>query len=446
MEIPETRFAWNGDVSLAYQVMGDGPVDLLYLPGWASNVDVNWESQHLARFLRGLASKARLIVTDRRGWGCSDRFSPTDVPPIETLTEDLLVVMDAAGSERAAILATMEGAVVACLFAATYPDRLSALILCDVLVVYEATDDMPWLPDADRWEEIAENIRLHWGSREYFPEPQMDEREREWFARLQRSSFARGAFISELRRYRETDIRSVLPSIHTPTLILSDADGTVEFGPDNGRYVAARIPGARSVEYRNEDRFWWYRPGADAIVDEVGRFLAVLKEEEASFDRVLATVMFTDIVDSTQTAAELGDRAWRELLERHHATVRSMLTRYGGAEVDTAGDGFFATFDGPARGVRCGQAIVEAVRPLGIEVRAGVHTGEVETIAGKVGGLAVVIGARVGALAGANEILATSTVRDLTAGSGLSFSSIGEHELKGVPDRWHLYLVADERA
>jgi class 3 adenylate cyclase/pimeloyl-ACP methyl ester carboxylesterase len=442
IERPETRFAWSGDVSLAYQILGEGPTDLVYFPGWASNVDVIWESPPYSRFLRRLGQGRRLVVTDRRGWGCSDRFSPGDVPPIETLTEDLGAVMDAAGSTRAAVLTTLETSIVACLYAATYPERVSGLILADPLARYEATEDMPWLPDSERWEEITRNIHDHWGTRDYSPAPYMDDAEQEWFARLQRASFGRGAFESELNRYRATDIRGVLPAIHVPTLILVDADSVDTELAETGRFMAREIPGAKLVELRCDDRWWWYSPWADGIAVETDSFLATVREEEASFERTLATVVFTDIVGSAEKAAALGDREWRELVERHHAVVRAMLARYRGSEVDTAGDGFFATFDGPARAVRCAQAIVEAVRPVGVEVRAGVHTGEVEAMAGKAGGLAVVIGSRVSGVAEPSEVLVSQTVRDLTAGSGIVFEDVGEHELKGVPDRWRLFRVA----
>jgi class 3 adenylate cyclase/pimeloyl-ACP methyl ester carboxylesterase len=442
IERPETRFAWNGDVSLAYQLVGEGPVDLVFSPGWASNVDVVWESPSYAKFLRRLAAGRRLILTDRRGWGCSDRFSPGDVPPIETLTEDLGAVLDAASSEKAAFLTTLETSIVACLFAATYPERVSALIMADPIARASASEEMPWLPDVERWEEMTRRIHDHWGTRAYAREPNMDDEEQEWFARFQRASYGRGGFEAELNRYRATDIRDILPAIQVPTLILVDQDADPEFGPDNGRLVAREIPGAKLVELRCNDDWWWYPPWSDGIAGETDSFLAAVREEEAVFERTLATVVFTDIAGSTERAAELGDAGWKELVERHHAVVRAMLARYRGTEVDTAGDGFFATFDGPARGVRCASAIVEAIRPLGLEVRAGVHTGEVETIAGKAGGLAVVIGSRVGATANPSEVLVSQTVKDLTAGSGLVFEDAGEHELAGVPDRWRLYRLA----
>ncbi len=438
MDRGDVRFAWNGDVSLAYQVVGRGPADLIYLQGYCSNVDMNWESPSLARFLRGLAAHARLIVTDRRGWGCSERFTPGYVPDVDVLTDDLLAVLEAAGSERASILATYESAIVASLFAATYPERTRSLVLVDPQVTYLPTDDLPWMPTRERWSEQIRLVRETWGTRDWWDAP--DGSEREWFSRYARSSVTPGALAAELASYLETDIRAVLPTIQVPTLVLVDTDSFFEVPPETGRFVAGTIPGARVVEQSSKGgpHFHWYGR-ADAIVAEVGRFLAEVGQEEASFDRILATVLFTDIVGSTNRAAELGDRAWRELVERHHATVRALLARYRGTEVDTAGDGFFASFDGPARAVRCGLAIVEAVRPLGLEVRAGLHTGEVERIGEKIGGLSVNIGARVAALAAPSEVLVSQTVRDLMVGSDLTFDERGVRELKGIPGEWRVY-------
>jgi class 3 adenylate cyclase len=441
MERPETRYAWNGDISLAYQVVGEGPVDLIYLQGYCSHVDMNWESPHLARFLRGLSGHVRLVVTDRRGWGCSDRFSPSDVPPLETLTDDLLAVMKTVASERALIFATWDCVLQAALFAATYPDRVLGLVLCGAMATYVATDETPWMHSEKQLEEESEEVRSLWGTpawRDTVPADDLD-----WWARYQRASVAPGALIAEIGRYAASDVRPVLPSIQAPTLVLSDSDGTIFNAPDNGQYLASHIPGARLVEFSGRNEFHWYEPSATIVRQEIARFIASIREEEATFHRVLATVMFTDIVDSTGRAAELGDRRWKESVERHHRLVRTLLARYGGQEVDTAGDGFFATFDGPARGVRCAQAIAGAVKDLGIEIRAGVHTGEVEMIAGKVGGIAVNIGARIAALAGPSEVLVSHTVEGLVSGSGLMFEDVGQQELKGVPERWHLYRVLE---
>jgi class 3 adenylate cyclase len=297
------------------------------------------------------------------------------------------------------------------------------------------------MPSIARWQAQIQAIRDTWGTIDWWDAPP-EGPEREWFARYGRASVTPGGLAAELTSYLHTDIRSVFPSIHVPTLVLVDSDRFYEVLPETGHLVASKIPGARVVEHssRGGPHFHWYGRG-DAIVGEVRRFLAEIGEEEAAFDRILATVLFTDIVDSTRRAAELGDRRWGELVLRHHAAVRALLARYRGVEIDTAGDGFFASFDGPARAVRCAMAIVEAVRPLGIEVRAGLHTGEVERMGDKVGGLAVNIGARVAALASPSEVLVSQTVRDLMVGSGLTLTARGSHELKGVPGAWGLYAV-----
>jgi class 3 adenylate cyclase len=441
MNRPETRYAWNGDVSLAYQVVGETDADLLYLQGYCSNVDVNWESPYLAGFLRGLARHARLIVMDRRGWGCSERFTPGSVPDVDVLTDDILAVLSAVGSEQASILATYESAIVAALFAAVYPERTRSLILVDPQVTYLPTEETPWMPSLSRWQEQIELVRATWGTADWWDAPAGDEGE--WFSRYTRASVTPGGLAAELASYLETDVRAVLPSIQVPTLVLVDTDSFYEVLPETGHFVAGKVPGARVVEHSSQGgpHFHWYAR-ADAIVDEVGRFLAALREEEASFDRVLATILFTDIVGSTECAAALGDRRWRELLQQHHSTVRTLLARYRGVEMDAAGDGFFASFEGPARAVRCATAIVDAVRLLGIEVRAGLHTGEMERIDGKVGGVAVSIGARVAAMAAPSEVLVSQTVKDLMVGSDLAFEDRGSHELKGVPGAWTVYAVA----
>ena len=302
------------------------------------------------------------------------------------------------------------------------------------------------MPTVEEWEEAIEQVRAEWGTWAWTEREQWsDSRERAWFTRFMRASTTPGSLAAELRRYLDVDVRALFTTIQVPTLLFADSDGEWEVKPETSRFIASRLPGARLVEHSSRSglhRLHWYARG-DAIAEEVGRFLAQLREEEASFDRVLATVLFTDIVGSTDSAAELGDRAWREVVERHHSAVRVLLARYRGREIDTAGDGFFVTFDGPARAVRCAQAIVQAVAPLGLQIRTGLHTGEIETINEKAGGIAVNIGARVAAMASAGEILVSSTVRDLVAGSGLAFEDAGEHELKGVPDRWHLYRVAN---
>lgn len=439
MGLPETRYAWSEGFALAYQVVGAGSVDLVYLEGYASHVDLNWESPCFARFLRGLAGEARLIVTDRRGYGCSDRFSPPDVPPIETTVDDLLAVMDAVGSERAVLLVTSVAGYMGAHFAASHPDRTLGLILESPLGTFGRTEAMPWGPPDEWWERYIETVRADWGSPRWPGAAGHGAVEEEWYARWQRASCAPGSLIAECRRQRDTDFHRILPSVHVPTLVLADADGDELSSPENARYVARMIPGAELVELsRDNAELPWYE-GADQIVAEVGRFLSVVGEHQATFDRVLATVLFTDIVDSTAQAAVHGDRKWRAIREQHDSLVRSQLAHFRGHEVQTMGDGFLATFDGPARGVRCAQAIIQGTRALGIEIRAGLHTGELELDGNDVSGIAVAIGARVGALAQPSEVLVSQTIKDLTAGSGIVFTDRGEHQLKGVPDVWRLY-------
>ena len=431
VESPETRYAWNERVALAYQVIGEGPIDLLYLQGRCSHVDMNWESPYLAGLLRALARHARLIITDRRGFGCSDSFSPTDIPPFEVFTDDILSVMDAVGSDRAAIFGTWDCALIATLWAAAYPERAAALILADAFITYAATPETPWMPTAEQWEERI-GTRGFPAGRFSGDELLLDGGEQQWFRRYLRASAGPGAHVAEIRRYLATDVRAVLSSVHVPTLILQDAHGTKVTSPEAGWYLRDHIPGARLVELAGNDQHHWYW-GSDSIAGSVGTFLADVRHEEADFDRVLATVLFTDIVRSTEKAAEVGDRRWRELVHAHHASVRALLARYKGKEVDTAGDGFFATFDGPVRALRCAKAIVDSVDTLGIEVRAGLHTGECEVIDNKVGGLAVNIGARICGLARPSEVLASQTMKDLVAGSGLRFDDRGAHQLKESP-------------
>ena len=445
-DIPEVRYAWNGDVSLAYQVFGEGPVDLLYLQGYCSHLDLSWESPYLARFLRGLGARARVIATDRRGWGLSERFSPDAVPPLEILVDDLVTVMDAAESSRAVVFASWECGILAMLLAAAHPERVAALVLCDTFPTFVATDDTPTMPTRDGWRRICDLVRTSWGTTGWDEDELRDQREREWMARYQRSSVPPGALIAETWRTIELDARPILSSIQAPTLVIGFEDGKGTTDPAIARLLRERIPDARVLlvgrDPDEHDVGWlhWYGRG-DAIVHGVSTLITEIRGREAAYDRVLATVLFTDIVGSTEKAAQLGDAAWKELLERHDQMVRQMLGRYRGQEVNTTGDGFLATFDGPARGVRCAQAIAEAVPPLGLEIRAGVHTGEIELVGDGVQGIAVHIGARVGALAGPSEVLVSHTVKDLVAGSGLTFEDAGEHELKGVLDRWHLYRV-----
>jgi len=449
-----TDYAWNGDVSLAYQVVGAGPADLLYLQGYASHVDLNWESPALARFLRGLASFSRLIVTDRRGWGCSDRFSPFDIAPLETMTDDLLCVLDAVGSERVFIFGSQDCAINASLFAATYPERTGGLILCDAFARYDWTSagtsvppelQSKWLKrDGEAaWEENIAVLAREWG-RPAFVAHWPDAREADWHTRFTRAAIPPGGLIAEMRRYRDTDIGALYPTIHVPTLVLATAGRDPISSVENSQYLARVIPRARLVQHDIGAGPWlhWY-DRAPKIVAEVERFVRALSEEDRALERVLTTVLFTDIVDSTATAARFGDALWRETVERHHALGRQILDRYGGREIDTAGDGFFATFSGPGRAIRAAEALVDAVRSIGLEVRAGVHTGECEVVDGKPGGLAVNVGARIAALARPSEVVVSDTVRSLVSGSGIEFDERGSHELKGVPGSWHLWAATE---
>jgi len=444
MSRPETQFAWHGDDALAYQVVGDGHTDLVYLQGLISNVELNWDHPAMARFLTGLARNRRLIVTDARGWGCSERSSPREPLPIEVLTEDLGVVLDAVGSPRAVIMANNDCAFAAMLFAATYPDRTAGVILYEASANWTWTEETPWEWTAERWNVQVEDFRT-WGRDDavddiafFAPSMAGDERYLEWWYRLYLLSGAPGYSAAVATRYQATDLRALLPAIRVPAIVLVRPDHPEPSWLPSGRYLAAHIPGARLVELPGRDAPLWLGD-QDAVVRAVDRFVADIREERGELDTVVATVLFTDIVGSTETAVRLGDGGWREVVDRHHATVRALLDRFRGTEIDTAGDGFFASFDGPARAIRCALAIVDSLAPFGIDVRAGLHTGECEMIDGKVGGIAVNIGARVAALAGPGEVLVSQTVRDLVAGSGLSFDDRGEHALKGIPDPRQLY-------
>jgi pimeloyl-ACP methyl ester carboxylesterase len=439
--VPETRFAWHGDVSLAHQVIGEGAMDLLYIPGWLSNVDVMWESPEYESFLRRLATFSRLIVMDRRGYGCSERFSSHDIDPLEVHVDDAIVVLDSVGSERAAFFSFDEGTFIGCLLAASWPDRISHLVMLDPSPSWTRNDEIPWEWSAEQWRAKVDVDRRDWGSFEALrrDEPDTPERVLRWEAKFNRQSQSPGAGAAEALKYSETDVRAVLPSIRVPTLVLHGKNRpSTSVDVRSPRYVAEHIPDARFVEIAAGHLPW--NEGAELLSDEIEGFLTGT-HAHPSLERVLTTVLFTDIVGSTDTAAQIGDRAWRALQSMHHTIVRRELERFRGQERDTSGDGFFATFDGPARAVRCAKAIAEDVRSVGLTIRAGAHTGEVEITPEGPSGISVHIGARVAALAGSNEVWTSSTVRDLTAGSGLEFEDVGEHELKGVPNRWRLYRV-----
>jgi pimeloyl-ACP methyl ester carboxylesterase len=440
MAMPEHEigYARSGDVNIAYQVVGDGPIDLVLVPGFVSHLELDWEHGGYGRFLERLASFSRLIRFDKRGTGLSDR--PGGLPDLETRMDDVRAVMDAAGSERAALFGYSEGGPMSLLFSATYPDRTSALAVYGTYAKRcDPDEDYPWAPTWENRRETAAEIEREWGVEADLGTmaPNADAALRRWWAQRARASASPGAARDLILMNSQIDVRHVLPAIRVPTLVLH-RDGDRDSRPDEGRYIAARIPGARFVELSGVDHLPAVDP--DEIVDEVEEFLTGTRPVPAS-DRVLATVLFTDVVGSTQRAVELGDRRWRELLGEHNRVVRRELERFRGHEVDTAGDGFLATFDGPARAVRCGQAVTAGVRDLGLEVRAGVHTGEVELAGADVRGIAVHIGARIAARADAGEVLVSATVKDLVAGSGLEFEDRGAYELKGVPGEWRIFAA-----
>ena len=446
MKAPETRYALSGDVHIAYQVVGDGPPDLVFIPSLTHHVELVWENPPQARFFGRLASIGRLLLFDKRGTGMSDRVVGT--PPLEVRMDDIRAVMDAAGSERAVLCGLGDGGPLCALFAATYPERTTALVLINTAPRYVRSPELPWLPTRAEREREIDGALHTWGDPEASAErfalgsPSATEEERRGFSRVMRVSVSPGSAAAYLRMNLDVDITGVLPLIRVPTLVMYRAEIEV-LDVRTGRYLAEHIPGARLVELPGRD-FAPQLGDPDRFFAELESFLQeVVKGEawEAEPDRVLATVLFTDIVDSTARAAELGDRAWRQLLQQHHETVRSQLGRFRGKEMDTAGDGFFATFDGPARAIRCAFAIQNTVRELDLEVRAGLHTGECELVDGKAGGIAVHIGARVASLAEPGEVLVSGTVKDLVSGSGIEFEDRGEHKLKGISDAWRLFAV-----
>lgn len=446
MDIPETRYARSGDVNIAYQVFGEGPFDVVWTPGAFSNVELGWEEPAQAQFRTAVASFARTILFDKRGTGLSDRVA--GIADLETRMDDIRAVMDATSSERAAIVGVSEGGPMAILFAATYPERTQALVLYGSVPRFVRGPGFPWcLPKQEYLAQGADDART-WGteaSAREMLESQGQEVTPERLAAVasrRRQTASPGAVEQLYRMNAEIDVTHVLPTLRVPTLVVHRTEDHLPV--EAARWMAAQIPGARMVELPGGPHFPFYGDW-ESVVATIRDFVvpictAGVRQEH---ETVLATVLFTDIVGSTAKAAELGDRGWRELLEQHHARVREQLAQYRGVELDTAGDGFFARFDGPARGIRCATAISESVRELGIDVRAGLHTGECELLDNKVAGIAVSIGARVAAQATAGEVLVSQTVKDLVAGSGLAFEDRGVAELKGVPGEWRLYAVAE---
>ena len=434
----EIRYADGDGVQIAYEVFGSGPRDLVFVHGWVTNVELLWEYPPVARALERLGSFCRVINFDKRGTGLSDRVPVDRLPSLEQRMDDVRAVMDAAGSERAVLLGHSEGGPMSLLFAAAYPERTEGLVIYGSFALRLRQPDYPWAPTPEEREAHVRRIREEWGGvvhlEQLAPGRLDDDEFRAWWARYLRSSASPAAAAALTSMNTDVDVRSVLPTITVPTLVIHRADDRrVEVG--GARWMAEQIPGARYVELEGSDHLIWADP--DPIFDLVEEFVTGVPPAEVP-DRVLVTVLFTDIVGSTETAAAVGDEAWRRLLDRHDETVRRYLQRYRGREIKSTGDGFLAVFDGPARAVRCAQAIADAVVAIGVHVRAGTHTGEVELRGADVGGVAVHAAARIASLARPGEVLASRTVRDLTAGSGIAYESRGTHELKGVPGEWEL--------
>jgi len=437
----ETRYARSGDVSIAYQTIGEGETDIVVAFQFVSHLDLLWENAAEAEFMRRLGSFARVILFDRRGVGLSDPAG--GAPTLEERMDDLRAVMDAAGSERAALIGMSEGATMSMLFAATYPERVSALVLWGAMARSTAAPDYPWAPEREAVEEAQEElVGPMWGQGAtldiFAPSMAGNPQAREFQARFERQAASPLRVQQLFEMFLDTDVRGALPLIQAPTLVLHRrGDRAVNYRA--ARWLAEQIEASRYVEFEGEDHFPWVGD-AEAPLAAIEEFLTGVRPAPV-IRRALATVLFTDIVDSTRLATELGDGRWRELLERHHQLTRERLGRYEGREIKTTGDGFLATFDGPTRAAECARAIADAMPALGVEVRAGLHTGEVELIGDDVGGIAVHVAARIAALAGPGEVLASRTVRDLAAGSSVEFTAAGRHELKGVPDEWEVYRV-----
>jgi pimeloyl-ACP methyl ester carboxylesterase/class 3 adenylate cyclase len=441
----EVRYAVNDGVHIAYTVVGDGPVDVVYAPGIWSNLDVMWEEPRWARFLQRLASFARLIVFDMRSVGLSDRGSGP--PFLESQMDDISAVMQAAGSDNAVIFGGARGGAMSMLFAATHPDRVRALVLYAAMAKTLRSADFPYGKSEHDQQVFFDRFVAEMGTGKNLdlqgPDGLDDPRFVRWWARFERLVATPSAYRELASIFKDLDVRAVLPSIQAPTLVVQRVGDRIT-PVSQARFLAATIPDARLVELPGEDHIP-FLGDADALVDEIEEFVTGTRPAPDS-DSFLSTVLFTDIVGSTERQAAMGDRAWRDVVLAHHELVRGALTRWRGVENDTAGDGFYATFDGPARAVRCALEVTSRVRDLGIEIRAGVHTGECETVDGKCGGIAVAIGARIAGLAGPSQILVSQTVKDLVTGSGLGFEDRGEQTLKGVPQPWRLFAATGSRA
>lgn len=440
---PGVQYAKSGDVNIAFQVVeGDGP-DLVFVSGWVSHLDMMWEDPAQRRFLERLASMGRLILFDKRGVGLSDRVSADHLPTLEDRMDDVRAVLDAVGSSEAYILGHSEGSVMSALYAATYPDRTTGLILYGGYAARKRHSDYPWAPEAEGRKLFIDSVLRDWpfppGWESIAPSKIDDEGFKAHFGRYLRSAASPSAAHALLVMNTDADIRDVLPTVTTPTLIIHRVDDRdAQIG--GARYMAERMPNARIVELPGSDHLPWLGD-AESVLAEIEEFVTGSRSAR-EVDRVLATVLFTDIVDSTATASSLGDTKWRELLDNHDALTKTEVERHRGRWIKGTGDGLLATFDGPARAVRCALAIVESVRALGIDVRAGIHSGEIELRADDIGGIGVHIASRVAGHADGGEVLVSRTVKDLVAGSGIHFDDRGEHELKGLDDRWHLYAAS----
>ncbi|MGH2463059.1 MAG: alpha/beta fold hydrolase [Candidatus Limnocylindria bacterium] len=440
--IPDTRYARTGDGShVAYQVLGDGPVDIVFSPGWFSNVDLIWEHSEIEPFLRHLGRGHRLILFDRRGSGLSDAVS--QAPALDTMMDDVRAVMDAAGSDRAVLVGLTIGCALMALFAASFPERALGLVLIHALPRVAWAEDYPWGETAEYHREETDHIEGGWGTgafERWFMARVGDSRAEDpsyvaMTARYLRHSLTPGLAVLQNRVWIDADYRHVLPAIHVPTLVIDRRPN-----PAIGRHLADLIPAAELLRLPDEPQLPWI-PGSERAASAIERFVGAIRAEEVDLERVLATILFTDLVGSTDRAAQLGDAAWMGIVDEHNRIVRAHVARYRGREIKTLGDGFLITFDGPARAIRCAQSVVQAVQRMGVELRAGLHTGELTMQGDDVTGIAVAIGARVMSLARPSEVLVSSTVRDLVAGSGLTFEDRGRHRLKGVPGQWRVYAV-----
>jgi class 3 adenylate cyclase len=441
MQAPETRYAHSGAALIAYQVVGDGPLDIVYVPTWISNIDLLWDEPSVTRFFDRLSSFSRLIIFDRRGTGLSDRVP--EPPGLEAQMDDVIAVMDAAGADRAVVMGQLEGGAMSAVFAASHPERVTHLVLYATFARVLQGEGYEWAPTRVQRDRRLGELADRWGTGralfEFAPSLAGSESMRRWMARFERGSGSPNGIRPFMEATGDLDIRAVLPSIRVPTLVMHRANDQF-IDVRHSEYLAKHIPGAQMVRLSGRDNLI-VAGDTESLLDEVEEFLTGARPSGRELDRVLATIMFTDIVDGTERAAEMGDSRWRAVLETHYDVIRDQIDRFNGREIKTTGDGFIATFDGPARAIRCASASTAAVQRLGIDIRAGLHTGEIEVMEGDIGGMAVNIGARVGAKAAAGEVLVSSTVRDLVVGSGFEFADRGRHELKGVPGEWQLFAL-----